>query len=147
MCCGREGWCWTGYRWAVPGQGWNCGSCQRKSPCDGCRCSRPRGCGTVSAVETGSHRTRTRGSHGGERRTDIRKLEAWSSPNSGGSWTCPVGISELSPGRRRAAAQGCYTRHLGHRRKQRLPAVTGFECFPPLTFCEILPGIRHAQLY
>lgn len=30
---------------------------------------------------------------------------------------------------------------------QRLPVVIGFGCFPPLTFCEVLPGIRHAQLY
>lgn len=97
----------------------------------------------MSAVETGSHRTKTRGSYGGERRTDVRKLEAWRSANSGGSRTCPVGISELCPGRHRAVARDVTPgTRVTEANAQRLPAVIGFGCSPPLTFCEILPGIR-----
>lgn len=64
----------------------------------------------MSAVETGSHRTRTRGSHGGERRTDIRKLDPWSSSTRVGpkpalwaSLSCPqegagLQLSDVTPG-------------------------------------------------
>lgn len=57
------------------------------------------------------------GVHTGERRTGVRRLGAWRSSSSGGSRTCPAGTSELSPGRRRAAARRCCARRSGHRGK------------------------------
>ena len=88
------------------------------------------------------------GVHTGERRTGVRRREAWSSSNSGGSepaprasLSCPqegagLWFSDAAPGPRVSEAN-----------TQRLPAAIGFGCSPPLTFCEILPGIRYAQLY
>ena len=64
------------------------------------------------------------GVHTGERRTGVRRREAWSSSNSGGSRTCPAGISELSPGRRRAVAQRCCTRPSGLRGKHTMASCS-----------------------
>lgn len=111
-CCGRAAWCWTECHWAGPGQVWNSGNCQRKSPSYCCRCSHQRGCGTVTVAETGSHRTKTRGLNRGDGENRHERAESvdftWLNPGAHMPpwelfWASPRQAQRVSSGARSLA--------------------------------------------
>lgn len=113
--CGRAAWCWTARRRAGPGPEPNFGNCRRRSPCDGCIYSRPRGCDTASGVGTGSRKTKTRGlnvERGGENRLKGWKHGVYST--KAGGLTQLWDLAGVSP-RQVGLAQARYPTHASPR--------------------------------